>query len=239
MALDYIEELGIGSEEPTLEEDGLDNNPDESSEDLSLDSGTEPEKQTEVTTEDSKFEVLQEQIKGMEKRMADKDTYIQELKEMSKSKDVVEEDVVEEADDFWDDPEAKYKSMQEQMRVQQLQIQEAVYANTVDGYFKTVNPESLKEAVSNDTEFAAKFNSSKDPYKVAYEHLSQLATTKQTAKETSDKVYRDKVRAELLEEMKQNPSSKSTIPNINQGGSSNAKANDASSDGFASIFGQS
>ena len=236
MSLDYIDELGIGSEEPTIE-DGSQDNSNESDKDLSLDSGEEPEEQTEGDTEASKFEVLQEQIKGMEKRMADKDTYIQELKEMSKTKEP-EVEVDEEESDFWDDPESKYKQMQEQMNIQGLRLQEAVYANTVDGYFKTVNPESLKEAVSTDAEFAEKFNNSKEPYKVAYEHLSQVAEARKVEKDTSDKAYRDKIRAEVLEELKQKPSSKDTVPNINSSGSSNQSGNSGSDDGFASIFGQ-
>ena len=117
------------------------------------------------------------------------------------------------------------------MRIQQLQIQEGYYAQTVDGYFKTVNTESVKEAVSKDKEFAKEFNSSREPYRVAYEYLK-----KQTEAKTSEQAkLREEIRQELLKEM--NVKGKKEIPpNIGSGSTSSPNTSDGIS-GFAEFFG--
>lgn len=246
MGLEFMEELGIGqdlTDSNTEAEVNETVDVEKSDNDLSLEQDDNPTKdEVAKNTELSEMDNLKKQIEGMEKRIADKDDFISELR--SKSKDV--EEVKEEVDtieeeDFWDNPEAKYKQLQEQieenagkMRVQQLQIQEGYYAQTVDGYFKTVNSDLLKEAVSTDEVFAKEFNSSEEPYRVAYEYL----TKKETIKTTEQTKLREEIRADLLKEMNVKES-REVPPNIYKNGSGNSSSTntDVPSDGFASIFG--
>ncbi|MGA1048269.1 MAG: hypothetical protein ACO3UU_09675, partial [Minisyncoccia bacterium] len=156
--LSFIEELGIGinpnesdtdasSEESTEEET-------ESSKDLSL----EPEDKTD-TEQFAIVESLKKQIEGMEKRINDKDKYIEELRNKSKAEEEVKSEVDEEDVDFWDNPEGMVNKLKQQkieqdrkLHIQSLQIAEIHYANTVENYWKTVNQDALKEAVATDAE---------------------------------------------------------------------------------------
>lgn len=242
MALDYLENIGVQADPEEDNTEVESNSEEESNEDLSLDSEdatSENVDEGKVQTEElapSELASLKEQIAGMEKRIADKDDFINELREQVKAKEeakVEENTPEEEEDDFWDNPEEKYKNLQKQLKVQQLQIQEGYYAQTVDGYFKTVNPDALKEAVSTDSEFAKEFNSSSEPYRVAYEYLSK----KTEAKTTEQAKLREEIKQELLKEM--NVKGKKEIPpNINNSGSSNSSTeSDDGMTGFASFFG--
>jgi len=235
--LDFIQELGIGVE-PTENTDSQQSNPNESNIDLVQDSNTEEsKKETSQNTEPDISVELRKQIEGLEKRINDKDDYINTLREQSKAKEEAGSSTVDEdtSTDFWDDPEKIVKDMQETMRIQQMQIQETHFANTVDDYWKTVNPEALQKAVATDTEFAKEFNSSNEPYRVAYEYLN-----KETKKlEEQNKSLRDQIREELLKEMGVKEK-KEAVPNMgNMGGSSNSSKSEAPDDGFSSVFGSS
>jgi hypothetical protein len=246
----YIEELGMGipddatpATEASLntpnEDESLVQGSEEPNSDATTDATGMDDTANTETADDSRLSDLQKQIEGMEKRMADKDKYINELREMSKAKEEASEDTTDNddiIDDFWDDPEVKFKEMQNTMKIQAMQIQETVYANTVDNYWKTVNPEALQEAVATDAEFNQEFNSSAEPYKTAYEYL----TNKTKKKEVDSQTLRDSIKAELIKEMGlETKQKKDGVPNINKmGGSSSSTKSQESDDGFASIFGQ-
>ena len=231
MSKDYIKELGIDSSKATPVADATENN----TEDFVQDSITEESK--ELTNKDTEPDIsaeLKKQIEGLEKRISDKDEYINLLREQSKAQEA--ENSTEEVDvqaDFWDDPEKIVKDMQETIRIQQMQIQETVYANTVENYWKTVNPEALKTAVATDTEFANEFNKSQEPYRVAYEYLSK----KTQAEKQQSESLREQIKAELLKEMGLDKPKKEAVPNMGSMGGSNDKKSSAPDDGFAAVFG--
>lgn len=233
--LEYIDDLGMG--EPTSENTDSPeqeiNQVAEEAQDLSLES--EPQGLDVETQEDTVptgLDDLKKQIAGLEKRVTDKDDYIEKLRLESKqqeAEEVVEE--VSEDDQFWEDPVEKYKELKREMHLQKLQTHEIVYASTVDKYWKTVNPEALKKAVATDADFANEFNTSNEPYKVAYQYLSEQTTKKASA----DTALRESIRKELLAEMGKDKPTKATVPSMTNIGSSNRK-NRASADGFAAVF---
>ena len=247
--LAYIDELGIGQDLPDSDTDAVENETtEESEEDLSLDSEEKPSENTESDTEQNSelLQSLKSQIEGMEKRIADKDDYIAQLREASKQKEAdnqqgdTEVSETEDDDDFWANPEltikqlkAELKEQREAGRIQQMQIQETIYANTVDDYWKTVNPKALQEAVATDEEFMTEFNSSAEPYKTAYEYLKNKADTKAQ----SELSLREQIKKELQEEMGLTKEKKEVPPNINTGGKSGGTQKKASEDGFAAVFG--
>lgn len=230
---DYINELGIGSVDTTPSDVEANN-----TEDFVQVSTTEETKEdTKLDTEPNISDELKKQIEGLEKRISDKDEYINLLREQSKANEVVEsktEDVDTDSD-FWDDPEAVVRNLKETMRIQQMQIQETVYANTVPDYWKTVNPEALKSAVATDTEFANTFNRSNEPYKVAYEYLVKKT---ETAK-ANEMTLREQIKAELLKEMGMDKPKKEAPPSMGSMGGSSGKRTDIPDDGFAAVFGNS
>lgn len=248
--LAYIEELGIGQDPVSDDTEVVDNETveEESKEDFVQDSEEKPSEKEEVDTEQltelkSLAESYKSQIEGMEKRIADKDEYINELREASKQKEAEKQQVdTEESDDddFWSNPEqtikqlkAELKEQREAGRIQQMQIQETVYANTVDDYWKTVNPTSLQEAVAVDKEFAGEFNKSPEPYRTAYEYLKNKADTKVK----SELSLREQIKKELQEEMGLSKEKKEVPPNVNVGGKSGSSERKKDEDGFAAVFG--
>ena len=244
--LDYIEQLGMG--EPTTEEnteslETIEENQDSPNQDFVQ----EPTEQTVDTnevqedTEPTELAKIKEQMEVMQKRIDDKEKYIQELREQSKQKEVTESDEdngVDSEEEFWEDPVAYVKKMKEefsrQTQIQQMQIQETVYANTVEGYWDTVNQDALKKAVATDTEFAEKFNKSSEPYRTAYEYL----TAKKTEKTKSEQSLREQIKKELMEEMNIKPK-KDTIPSTaSMTSKSGGSLKDVPDDGFMSVFGR-
>lgn len=227
---DYIKELGIGSEDATqMDAESNDTG------DFVQDSTTEESIEAKTDTEPNISEELRKQIAGLEKRISDKDEYINLLREQSKAQE--EQGSWEEDDtpaDFWDDPEKIVADMRETIRIQQMQIAETQYANTVDNYWKTVNPDALKRAVATDADFSKEFNKSSQPYKVAYEYLSKQAE----AEKSKEQTLREQIKAELLKEMGVKKPKDSPIPNMGSMGGSNGKKTDAPDDGFAAVFGR-
>jgi len=249
--LDYIEELGIG--------ENLDNNDtevesndqeEESQEDFVQEPEEKPSDNIEADTEQpnelqSLVDSYKSQIDGMEKRIADKDEFINELRDASKQKEADKQQEVDtektEDDDFWSNPEQTIKDLKlelkeqrEATKIQQMQTHEIHYANTVDDYWKTVNQDTLKEAVSMDSEFATEFNKSNEPYKTAYEYLKQ----KNQTRVDSDKAMKDKIIQDYLKENgMEKKESKEVPPNVNVGGKSGSTSKKATSDGFAAMFG--
>lgn len=253
---DLMSGLGIGSEGSTTDEldndtvieteetqDGLNNSDSEPTND----DGKEVEaddKETGIAPDTKELEVMREEMELYKKRIADKDKYINELREQSKQveetkKVDTQEDSEVEDEDFWSNPEKTVQELREQLaqqkesaRIQQMQMQEIHYANTVDDYWSTVNGEQLKEAVSTDSEFAERFNSSNEPYKVAYEYLKEQSKVKATKADA----YREQIRQEILKEM--NVKEKKEVPpSVNIGSKSGGTVSKADDDGFAAIFG--
>lgn len=247
--LSFIEELGIG-QEPNAEntesqqEENIDQNDSTNNESFVQDSETDSEN-NEVTTEDtdpksSEMDELRKMVEGMEKRIADKDDYIEKLRQDSKSnqeEEVSEDNGVDEEEDFWDNPVEKFNSLKRTMEIQQMQIQETIYANTVDGYWETVNQDALKEAVATDTEFADKFNKSKQPFREAYEYLSARKEQSKASEQSMRDKIREEERQKLMEEMKKG-NNKEVVPSMSRiGSSSNSSKKENSEDGFAAVFG--
>lgn len=230
---DYIKELGIDSTATTPSDVEVND-----TEDFVQVSNTEETiEESKSDTEPNISEALRKQIEGLEKRISDKDEYINLLREQSKAKEEPTSETVEvdTETDFWDDPEAVVRNLKETMRIQQMQIQETVYANTVPDYWKTVNQEALKSAVATDPEFSKEFNRSNEPYKVAYEYLS----SKTQAAKASEQSLREQIKAELLKEMGLDKPSKEAPPAMGKmGGMSGSKRTDVPDDGFAAVFGQ-
>lgn len=255
--LEFIDQLGMS--EPSVEntesqeknidtEDVSDNIDSDESQDFVQDSelteGSETEENQKDTEPNGQFEELRRQIEGLEKRLRDKDDYINEMREKSISQEEAkrepqEDDGVDDEDAFYSDPIAYVKSMKEEMakqqHIQQLQLAEIQFSNTVENYWQTVNGKDLNEAIAADKDFAEKFNSSKQPYKDAYEYL----TAKKTEKAKSEQSLREQIRAEEREKLMKEigTKKKETVPNYKQfSGSSGSK--DAIDDGFMSVFGR-
>ena len=255
--LEFIDQLGMGepsfenteSQEENIDTKDVRNNIDsDESQDFVQDSelteGSETEESQEDTAPNGQFEELRKQIEGIEKRLKDKDDYINEMREQSMSKEKAkqepqEDDVVDDEDAFYSDPIAYVKSIKEEMarqqHIQQLQLAEIQFSNTVDNYWQTVNGKDLNEAIAADKDFAEKFNSSKEPYKDAYDYL----IAKKAEKTKSEQSLREQIRAEEREKLLKEIGSKKkeTVPNYKQfSGSSSSK--DAIDDGFMSVFGK-
>lgn len=234
--LAFIEELGMGMPSDESTESQTEDTIINPEMDLSIEpmQKVEEETTTEEVTEPKELVEMRKQIEVMEKRIKDKDDYIQKLREESQAKELAkeEEPKVDEEDDFWNDPVGKYKSLQQQLQIQQLQIAETIYANTVDGYWKTVTSDALKEAVATDTEFARDFNVSKEPYKFAYEYLTNKKESASKARQSLEDEIRQKILAEYKIEAK-----KETIPNVASMTSKSASSSsNADEDGFMSVF---
>jgi hypothetical protein len=136
--LDFIEELGIGQEpnatdtEPKQEEN-IDQENDSTNESFVQDSETDSDT-NENTSEDtdpkaSEMEELRKMVEGMEKRIADKDEYIEKLRQESQAKETnneAPEDVVDDEEDFWDNPVEKFNELKQTIQIQQMQIQETI-----------------------------------------------------------------------------------------------------------------
>ena len=230
-----LEDMGMNSDPAGSDTDAIaetNESTDENQEDLSVSEETTDAKD-ENTDLNPELSSLKSQIEGMEKRLRDKDDYIKLLKDKDGKEVQTEDDTsTEEEEGFWDKPEETISEMKEQMRMQSLQLQEAIYANKVENYFETVNGDDLNKAISSDEKFAEEFNKSAEPYKVAYKYL----TDKKTEQETSVQAERDKMRQEILDELKAGQPSAPT--NISDIGSSNRSANaDMPDDGFGAVFG--
>lgn len=254
-----LEDLGIGEEEPTQEIDG----DSEVKEDLNLSDSTEDstsnrdennseaEENTETSNDDTskyseleaKLTELTKQQETYEKRLSDKDKYINELKN-GKTKNSEDESVeAEESDnlDFWDDPEGLIKKLQAQIaetneatRIANLRVDESYYAQARPDYLDLVNQDNLIKAFGEDKEFESAFKNSAKPYEVAYEYLKNKQTNK-TKQETD---YRSQIEKEILAKYGLDKKNKEAIPSVNKVGSSTTgRAKAEPEDGFASVFG--
>lgn len=243
--LEYIDMIGVDTD---TEEDNteVESNSEEeqSEEDFVQDSEyADSEKEEDSKdTDPSEMDEIKKQIEVLEKRNKDKDDFINELREQVKAKESMEKeaDTQEEELDYWDDPEAynkkildKLEAQEQKIRVQDVQIKEAYYAQTVEGYFNIVNQDTLREAVGTDPEFAEEFNKSSEPYKTAYEYLVNKTKTKEDS-------YNAEVERRVQERLKKAGirEPKKVPPNINNTGSSNSNVStDEGVSGFEEFFG--
>lgn len=237
--LSFIEELGIGinPNESDTEASSENNTDVESEEDLSL----EPKQETTGTEQLALMESLKKQIEGMEKRINDKDKYIEELRNQSKQKEEVEQEVDDEDADFWSNPEGMVNKLKQQkveqekqIKMQALQIAEIHYANTVENYWKTVNQDALKEAVATDAEFAKDFGKSSEPYKFAYEYLTNKTKSNADKQSKLEAEYEAKFMAKYGIKKGSNTE---VPPSINNVGSSRGSKGSDIEDGFTAVFG--
>ena len=242
-----MSDLGIGSEEstPTMED-----NSNNSNESIANDSDTStlnkddsadkanaeiPEGNTE-TLED-KINKIQAELEKANKRISDKDRYINELKQgkqEEKEKEVLE--VEQEETTFWDDPEGNFKKIAEQLRIANLRIDEQAYASDKPDYWKVVNGESIQEAFKDDTSFMNDFQRSNKPYELAYEYLKSRTETKVQTETRTREQMKEELRKELLKEMGVK-NDKEVPPSINNIGSNNSTRKNVIEDGFAAVFG--
>lgn len=253
-----LEDLGIGEDNPTQEIDG------ESNEDLNLSDSTdgstltdEQTSETEANTDtanadtssqsdmEAKLAELIKKQETYEKRLSDKDKYINELKNGSNDNDAGEEDdSSEEAVGFWDDPESYMAKMQDKItqaneatRIANLRLDESYYARDKQDYFDLVNQDNIVKAFEKDSTFRDEFESSDKPYEVAYKYLKQNQDKIKTEETSLREKIREEERQKVIEEMKKGKN-KNVIPSMsNMGSSSGSSKKDTPEDGFASVFG--
>ena len=238
--LDYIDMIGVDT---STDEDNTEvksnSSEEESNEDFVQDSEDAASDNTDKVTEPSELDGLREQIAGMEKRIADKDDFINELREKAKAQEAEEnsdtKDVEVENVDFWDDPEGEFNAVKKQLQELKDSIAqdksliteqaiESSYANTVEGYHELVTTQSVRAAAILDPEFDKSMQNSKNIYKTAYEYLSG----KEAEREAK---YRAKTLKDLnIKEKREVP------PSIGNGSSKNSDSDNGIS-GFAEFFG--
>jgi hypothetical protein len=245
--LNFIEQLGMDEPSADVTEASTESeSTTEETQDLSLESdNTEVSEKTQEATEPNEMEELKKQMEVMQKRIDDKDAYIQELREQSKQQEAESstEEVDEANDDFWEDPEGKYKQLQQQVLQQQMYMQEIKYANSQSDYWKTVDPDgdgtykAVRDAVAADPEFGKQMqNHGGKGYEIAYNYLK----TKSETKAKSEQTLREQIRQEEIAKLQKEgivKSKKETVPSTTGLSSSNGSSAKSSSDGFMEVFG--
>lgn len=238
-----MSDLGIGSEESTPMEDNSNNTDNESianDSDTSTLTDDSTENSTVTDTQNSDTETLEQRMEKLvaeldkaNKRISDKDRYINELKQ---SKQEVKEDkVLTDESTFWDDPEGNFKKLNEQLRIANLRIDESAYASDKPDYWKTVNGQAIQDAFKEDATFMQEFQTSDKPYEVAYEYLKSRNETKAQTETRQREQLKEELRKELLKEIGIKDK-KEVPPSINNVGSGSSKST-VPEDGFMSVFG--
>ena len=245
-----MEDLGIGSDDSTPVMDDDSKNPEQIDSDTpTLDEdGKVPEEAEETDTAKADTEPSEDEITALKaelekanKRISDKDKYINELRQAKpeKAEKMVGDDAVASEDDFWEDPEANYKALLNQLQMANLRIDENAYAMKNADYFDVVNAESIQDAFQTNPEFMEEFNNSPRPYETAYTFLKANLETKQLndkqQKEQLESEIRDKVLSELG--IDKDTPKKQIPPNMRSLGSASTNKKGASEDGFTSVFG--
>lgn len=179
------------------------------------------------------YEKVMAELETANKRISDKDKYINELRQAKQNEQAQEQEVQEEEDSFFDDPEGKFKEVLNQLRIANLRIDEQAYASSRKDYWDIVNAEAIQDGFKNNPTFMEEFNTSNKPYEVAYEFLSKQ--NKQKA--DSEKALRESIRQEILKEMGADKPKKDVPPSINNVGKSLSGVSEAAVDGFSAVFG--
>lgn len=249
-----MEDLGISSDDstPVMEDDS--NNPkenksidpDESTPNTDDNTAGEAEEtdtaEADTETSEDKMTALKAELEKANKRISDKDKYINELRQGNTGKAETEKIVGDDSaseDDFWEDPEGNYKTLLKQLQMANLRIDENAYAMKHTDYFDIVNGESIQDAFNTNPEFKEEFNNSPQPYETAYTFLKANLETEQLnnkqQKEQLESEIRDKVLAELG--IDKDTPKKQVPPNMRSLGSTSTSKKDVAEDGFTSVFG--
>lgn len=230
------ENLSVNSSESDLDnqEDTQDEN---STVTDTVNTDTETEEK-ETTSFEKELLEIKKQLEVNNKRLSDKDRFIEELKgelrdlREGKSQEKVESNGDSESS-FWDDPEGTIKRLSEELRVANIRIDESTFASNKPDYWDIVTADNLKEAFTKDAEFLDEFTSSKRPYEVAYNYL----VSKQTESKSSfDKLVEERVNAKLKEMGISEKAKKETIPNIGNSGSSSSSNTKLEDNDYMSVF---
>ncbi len=246
-----MEDLGIGSDDstPAMEDDSK--NPEDTNDVNDSDAPTPDEDgkaeeaeetdTAEADTEPSEDNItaLKAELEKANKRISDKDKYINELRQATPEKVEKGDGETASEDDFWEDPEGNYKTLLSQLHMANLRIDENAYAMKNADYFDVVNAESIQDAFQTNPEFMEEFNTSARPYETAYTFLkANLETKELNDKQQKDQLesqIRDKVLAELG--IDKDTPKKQIPPNMRSLGSASTGKKGGSDDGFTSVFG--
>ena len=240
-----MSDLGIGSDESTPTEEESNNTNDNESiandsdtstlTDDNADKSNTETVEADTETLEEKITKIQADLEKANKRISDKDRYINELKQ-GKQEDKKDNVLEAEESTFWDDPEGNFKKMNEQLRIANLRIDEQAYASDKSDYWKVVNGESIQEAFKEDGTFMEEFQRSNKPYELAYEYLKSKTETKVQTETRTREQMKEELRKELLKEMgvKDN---REAPPSINSLGSNSSSKKPIVEDGFAAVFG--
>ena len=241
---DLMSDLGISSDESNPVQEEESNNTEEN--DLSDSDTATPDKDAETSetseeTDTAKADTdttdelaeMKAEIEKLNKRITDKDKYINELRQQGKQETQEQEVSTEEDDSFFDDPEGKYKEMMQQLKIANLRIDEQAYASGKADYWTLVTPDAIQDGFRKDPTFMEEFNKSARPYETAYEFLSKQKKTE--ADNTA--ALKEQIRQEILKEMGVEKTKKQVPPNINSMGKSPSGVSEAAADGFSSVFG--
>lgn len=238
-----MNDLGIGTDESTQStndtssEENLSVNSDTPTNDgeksETSDTGNTENSNTKVEDDyKAKLDELVLELEKAQKRISDKDKYINELRNSNKNESSKEEN----NDDFWSNPEGTVDTLKKELTNIRNELAETRYANTKPDYWDYVNSNDVQEALTTDTEFSSKLQEASNPYEFAYNYFKAKRESIKATESASIEALKAKLREELLEEMKAGPK-KETVPSIKNIGNSNSRFNDNIDDGFSAVFG--
>lgn len=238
-----MNDLGIGTDESTQstndtsKEENLSVNSDTPTDDgeksETSDTGNTENSNTEVKDDyKAKLDELVLELEKAQKRISDKDKYINELRNSNKNESSKEEN----NDDFWSNPEGTVDTLKKELTNIRNELAETRYANTKQDYWDYVNSNDVQEALTTDAEFSSKLQEASNPYEFAYNYFKAKKESIKATESASIEALKAKLREELLEEMKAGPK-KETVPSIKNIGNSNSRFNDNIDDGFSAVFG--
>lgn len=247
---DLMNSLGIGVEDTTTDESSDENltlSSEEATQDMdaeptdTLEETDTPEGDTE-TADDidyaSEVEKLKAELDKANKRISDKDKYINELRNPKQegNEEAKEELPQEPEEDFWDNPEGIVTNLKNEVLNLRNELAEQRYAATKSDYWEHVKSEEIKDALNNDATFADGLKDVANPYEYAYNYFKSKHESKAQAETATREELKKQLRAELMEEMKMG-NKKETPPSMRNVGKSTGSSNTSNEDGFAAVFG--
>jgi hypothetical protein len=188
---------------------------------------------------------LEKENEIAKKRVSDKDKYINELKQGKQEEPQLEVEL-DGDDDFWDDPEAKYKAMvaqyeaikqtmEQQLLIANRRIDENAYALTHPDYYEIVTSDAVKAAMEADPEFAAEISQSNAIYETAYLYMKSQKETKAKQAESAEAELERKILAKYG--INPEKATKQVPPSMKSIGNANGNRSESNVDGFAEMFG--
>jgi hypothetical protein len=244
--MDYINEMTDNlpendSQEETEQTSNTDESIEASTEEVEkVEETTQVEPEVQVDETETKIAELTEKLAKAEGRMSEKDRYINELRNQNNKADKKEEteSKTEAEDGFWDDPEKNFGDVKQTVEALQFELAETRYASQNPDYYDFVNLDAVQKAAAEDKDFANDFDTASNKFDVAYTYLKNKS--EEIAK--SETLSREELKAQLTEEIKAelNVKPKKKAPQSVSGvGHAGTTGNEAPSDGFASVFGES